>query len=182
MGYKVKRNLARIASTISSERGIPLSTVETVLRDYRNDLVDSVKRGERIVIDGLTSIYVLYNSSTEFPHFADKRNLSRRVRDIVVKRGLAINVVDSILRDYLVELVETAKRGEDVVIDGLATISINYDPLSGEVVVRGKVSNILRSLMTENGVDVSVRGRVSDALRRHLESEFYGVELLENAN
>lgn len=56
MGIKIKRKLGERIVKISDELNIPRITVERVIRAYLDDLVDSAKDGETIVIDNIMSI------------------------------------------------------------------------------------------------------------------------------
>lgn len=64
MGYFVTNNLARRVDDISVLRGIPKTTVETVIKDYLKSLIKSAELGERVVIDGLTTITVYEDADT----------------------------------------------------------------------------------------------------------------------
>ena len=56
MGIKIKRKLGERIVKISDKLNIPRITVERVIRAYLDDLVDSAKEGETIVIDNIMSI------------------------------------------------------------------------------------------------------------------------------
>lgn len=56
MGIKIKRKLGERIVKISDELNIPRITVERVIRAYLDDLVESAKDGETIVIDNIMSI------------------------------------------------------------------------------------------------------------------------------
>lgn len=64
MGVHIKRNLAERSRKIALEKGIPIVTVETIIKAYLEDLVTSAVNGERIVIDGITSISIIKDGET----------------------------------------------------------------------------------------------------------------------
>ena len=64
MSYVVKRSLGVRAKKIALNRGIPYITTETVIKDYLASLVESLLNGERVVLDGLTSISVIRDVDT----------------------------------------------------------------------------------------------------------------------
>ena len=64
MGIKIKRKLGERVVKISDELNIPRITVESVIRAYLDDLVDSAKKGETIVIDNIMSIKLVENKET----------------------------------------------------------------------------------------------------------------------
>ena len=63
MGIKIKRKLGERIVKISDELNIPRITVERVIRAYLDDLVDSAKDGETIVIDNIMSIKLVENDN-----------------------------------------------------------------------------------------------------------------------
>ena len=64
MGIKIKRKLGQRILKISEELNIPRITVERVIRAYLDDLVESAKDGETIVIDNMMSIKLVENKET----------------------------------------------------------------------------------------------------------------------
>jgi len=56
MGVLVKRHLSEVVKEIGLRHGIPYVTVETVLKEYLQGIYRSLARGERVVIQGITSI------------------------------------------------------------------------------------------------------------------------------
>lgn len=64
MGIKIKRKLGQRILKISEELNIPRITVERVIRAYLDDLVESAKDGETIVIDNIMSIKLVENKET----------------------------------------------------------------------------------------------------------------------
>lgn len=64
MGIKVKRKLGERVVKISDALNIPRITVESVIRAYLDDLVESAKNGETIVIDNIMSIKLVENIDT----------------------------------------------------------------------------------------------------------------------
>lgn len=56
MGIKVKRKLGERIIRISDDLNIPRTTVETVIRAYLDDLVETAMNGETMVIDNIMSI------------------------------------------------------------------------------------------------------------------------------
>lgn len=81
-----------------------------------------------------------------------KQSLGRRARKIALKRALPFVTVETIIKDLLADWVESAKKGERIVIDGLTSITIVKDLDSGEYLARGRVSPALKSHLNE--VDV----------------------------
>ena len=64
MGIKVKKKLGERVVKISNQLNIPRVTVESVIRAYLDDLVESAKNGETIVIDNIMSIKLVENENT----------------------------------------------------------------------------------------------------------------------
>ena len=64
MGIKIKRKLGQRILKISEELNIPRITVERAIRAYLDDLVESAKDGETIVIDNIMSIKLVENKET----------------------------------------------------------------------------------------------------------------------
>lgn len=64
MGVLVKRTLGRRVKDIAYKHGIPVITVETIIKGYLNSLRESLENGERVVIDGITSISVYKDEKT----------------------------------------------------------------------------------------------------------------------
>ena len=64
MGIKIKRKLGQRILKISEELNIPRITVERVIRAYLDDLVESAKNGETIVIKNIMSIKLVENKET----------------------------------------------------------------------------------------------------------------------
>lgn len=64
MGVIIKQTSGLRISNIAARRGIPVLTVETIIKDYLNSLSESLMRGERVVLDGLTSITVVRDQVT----------------------------------------------------------------------------------------------------------------------
>lgn len=64
MGIKIKRKLGERIVKISTNLNIPRITVERVIRAYLDDLVESAKAGETIVIDNIMSIKLIKNENT----------------------------------------------------------------------------------------------------------------------
>lgn len=63
MGIKVKRSLGERVTKISEELNIPKITVESVLREYLEGLINSAENGETVVIDNIMSIRVIENET-----------------------------------------------------------------------------------------------------------------------
>ena len=61
MGIKVKRTLNERVTKISEELSIPKITVESVIREYLDGLIDSAQKGETLIIDNIMSIKVIEN-------------------------------------------------------------------------------------------------------------------------
>lgn len=74
-----------------------------------------------------------------------KRTLSTRVKAIADHRRLPVVTVETIIKDYIKSLIESAERGERVVIDGLTSITIYRDIETGEYTPRGRVSPTLKA-------------------------------------
>ena len=64
MGIKIKRKLGQRILKISEELNIPRITDERDIRAYLDDLVESAKDGETIVIDNIMSIKLVENKET----------------------------------------------------------------------------------------------------------------------
>lgn len=64
MGIKIKRKLGERVLKISDTLNIPRITVESVIRAYLDDLVESARNGETIVIDNIMSIKLVENINT----------------------------------------------------------------------------------------------------------------------
>ena len=59
MSVKYKRTLGNRAYNIANDLGIPIVTVERVIKEYLNSLKKSALNGEDIVIDGIMSIKLI---------------------------------------------------------------------------------------------------------------------------
>ncbi len=64
MGLRVKRNLGNRVFLIAEKLNIPRVTVERVIKEYLNSLVESGLNGENIVIDNIMSIKLLKDVSS----------------------------------------------------------------------------------------------------------------------
>jgi len=64
MGIKTKKNLGERVYVISERLKIPRITVERVIKEYLNGLVESALNQEDIVIDNIMSIKLLQRGDT----------------------------------------------------------------------------------------------------------------------
>lgn len=81
-----------------------------------------------------------------------KQKLAQRARRIALKRGIPIVTVETVIKDYLEDLKESAIKDERIVIDGLTSISIIKD-INGEYVPRGRVSTALKSYLNKRDTE-----------------------------
>lgn len=168
MSIVINNFLGKVSRDIAVKHGFPIVTVETIIKSYLNSLVDSAIKGERIIIDGLTSITVVKGSVEDYELV--KRSLSSRVRSIAYKQGIPQVTVETVIRDYLESLVELAKQGKTIEINGVAKIKVEKDE-TGDYVVRGRVAPALKSrLESISAGEYFVRGRVSPVLKATLQN------------
>jgi nucleoid DNA-binding protein len=167
MGILVDNFLGRTALTLSDQYSIPIITVETVIKSYLKSLIVSAENGERIILDGLTSITVVKGSIDDYSLV--KRTLVNRIKSIAYKHGIQITAVDQIVRGYLKSLLDLAIQGKTVVVNGITSLNVVKDAESNDYLVRGRVASSLKSrLEGKNGGKYFLRGRVSPSLRTKL--------------
>lgn len=168
MGVVINNFLGVTSKEISLKHGVPIITVETVIKAYLGSLILSAEKGERIVIDGLTSISVVKGLVGE--NDVVKQSLSTRARNIAYKHGINIKTVDILLKDYLASLVTLAKSGKTIEINGMTTITVVKDDVSDDFTIRGRVAPSLKSrLESLSSGNYLLRGRVSPVLKAELQ-------------
>ena len=166
MSIKVNNTLGITVRDIANNRNIPYITVETVIKTYIADLIKSAENGERVVIDGLTSITVIRGSIKDYTTV--KKSLPKRIRDIALKKGITMKTVEYVIRDYLDSLIILAQNSENIKVHGLTEIAVEPDA-TGELVVRGKISPYLRSRLEMIGSgEFHLSGRVSHSLKKRV--------------
>lgn len=74
-----------------------------------------------------------------------KKSLGLRARNIAIKRGIPKSTVETIIKDYILSLIEDGERGDRIVIDGVTSITMVRDLDTGDIVPRGRVSPALKS-------------------------------------
>lgn len=74
-----------------------------------------------------------------------KRNTGERARKIAYKRGIPIGTVETIIKDYLADLIESLENKERINLDGITSITVVKEVETGEYVPRGRVSPALKS-------------------------------------
>jgi nucleoid DNA-binding protein len=168
MGVVINNFLGVTSKEISVKHGIPIITVETVIKGYLESLIASAEQGERIVIDGVTSISVVKGLVGD--NDLVKRSLSSRVRSIAYKNGIHLKTVELLLKDYLASLIALAKNGKTIEINGMTTITIVKDTKSDDFSIRGRIAPALKSrLEALSSGDYLLRGRVSPVLKAELQ-------------
>lgn len=78
-----------------------------------------------------------------------KSSLGERARRIAYKRGIPIVTAETVIKDFLESLIESAENHERIVLDGLTSITIVKDLDTGEYTPRGRVSPALKSRLQE---------------------------------
>lgn len=74
-----------------------------------------------------------------------KRDNGERIRNLAYKHGIPINTVETIVKGFLADLIESAERNERIVLDNLTSITVVKDLETGEYFTRGRVSPALQS-------------------------------------
>ena len=72
-----------------------------------------------------------------------KQNLGSRVSDISDKLNIPKNTVESVIREYLGGLIESAEKGETLVIDNIVSIKVIDE--DGNKTLRSRVSPSLKN-------------------------------------
>jgi hypothetical protein len=92
VGVVIKRSLGQRARVIALRHGIPFVTVETVIKDYLESLAIDAENGERIVIDGITSVTVVrdLNTGELFP----RGRVSPALRSRLLKKGVVLEIAE----------------------------------------------------------------------------------------
>ena len=75
----------------------------------------------------------------------NKKLLGERVYEIAKRNGIPRITVETIIREYLSSLEESAKNGEAIVIDNIVTVSVLRNRDTREIVTRSRVSQSLKS-------------------------------------
>lgn len=78
-----------------------------------------------------------------------RKKLSDRVKKIALRHGIPYVTVETVLKDYLKGLVEDAKNGERIVIDGIVTVTVARDVQTGELIPRSRISSSLKGVLDQ---------------------------------
>lgn len=164
MGIKLNQSLGRIVQSISKKENFSVVTVESVIYKFITNLTKTAETSRRVVIPGITSIKVILDLETK-EYFVRgrvsptlKRRLNqlnengevattlstRMVIDISNKIGIPVSTVDTILRDFIEELLDEAVNEGRINIPCLTTIRVMQDG-TGDYITRGRVSPALQS-------------------------------------
>lgn len=164
MGIKLNQSLGRIVQSISKRKNFSAVTVESVIYRFITDLTRTSEKTRRVVIPGITSIKVILDRETN-EYFVRgrvsptlKRRLNqyyesgetsttlstRMVVDIANKIGIPVSTVDTILREFIEELLDEAVHEGRINIPCLTTIRVMQDE-TGDYITRGRVSPALQS-------------------------------------
>lgn len=86
MGVVIKRTLGDRCRMIASRRHIPRHTVETIIKDYLDSLLDDADDQGRIVLDGIVSISFVRNVDTG--DFSPRGRVSSALSERLARRKL----------------------------------------------------------------------------------------------
>jgi hypothetical protein len=101
VGVIINNNLGCFAREISRNRGLPLGTVQTCLKDYLSGMTSALANGERVILNGMASISVYRDGQTGelFPRGRVSPALQKKLRDSGVT--LSTSSVDDIPEEDL---------------------------------------------------------------------------------
>ena len=95
----------------------PLSTVELILKDYRNLLRYQIEKGQDVTVLGFISIRDAGSS------YSWTETIGSQANHISKARGISTNIVLGILEAYYDLIIEELASGADIVITGLLTLT-----------------------------------------------------------
>lgn len=164
MGIKINQTMGKMVLEISEANNLPLITVEAILYRYIVRLSEKLAKERSVVIPGITSVKVIYDTETN-EYFVRGRvspTLRKRllqldkdgetsvtlsssvVRDISDKLILPIITVDTVLRDFIKGLLRQAEDTGLIDIPNVSAIKVTRSD-DGDLSTRGRVSPALQS-------------------------------------
>lgn len=93
MGIVVKNNLAERIYKISQELNIPRTTVESVVKAYIEDMVESAEKGEDIIVPRVFSIRMMISPKE------DRVIPCGRISNVLKERLRNVHIADLPLKD-----------------------------------------------------------------------------------
>lgn len=164
MGIKINQTMGKMVLEISDANNLPLVTVESILYRYLVRLSEKLEKERSVVIPGITSVKVIYDTETN-EYFVRGRvspALRKRllqldesgetsatlstslVRDISDKLILPIITVDIVLRGFIEGLLRQAEETGLIDIPNVSAIKVTRSE-DGDLSTRGRVSPALQS-------------------------------------
>lgn len=156
--------MGRMVLHIAEQNRLPLVTVETILRTYIELLAEKLEVERSVVIPGITSIRVIYDTvdkeyfvrgrvspalrkrlnqldDTEEASVTLSTNL---VLDIAERLSVAVSLIDLVLRSFTDGLLRTAETSGVIDIPSVTIIKVTKDD-NDEYITRGGVSPAIQS-------------------------------------
>ena len=79
-----------------------------------------------------------------------KQSAASRAMTISLRTNTPVSTVERILREYHKSLEESVIDGERIVLDGIMSVSVVEDGVTGEYSTRGRVSPVLKAKINQN--------------------------------